>query len=292
MIWDWQQNDWPVWRYESTVLKAKEETFLLQSGRLIEAWNHLSVGHQVQLKVDLLSDEAVKTSAIEGEFLDRVSVQSSVRQQFGLATDQKSAPAARGIAELMVSNYENFHLPLTHEQLWNWHKMVCGNRSDIKVIGDYRKHLEPMQVVSGAVYQPTVHFEAPPSSQMKTEMETFLNWFANSGSEGKEALPALLRSGLCHLYFVSIHPFEDGNGRIARALSEKVLAQALGQPSLLALSRVIEKDRKAYYLQLERHNKTMRVTGWLVWFADTILSAQNYSSQLIDHLIQKTRLQC
>ncbi len=226
----------------------------------------------------------MKTSEIEGDFLDRDSVQSSVRRQFGLTADRRSGPAETGIAKLMVACFQDFKAPLTNRMLFNWHELVCAGRTDLKMIGAYRDHDDPMQVVSGPIQKTKVHFQAPASSAMQPEMSVFINWFVTS------ELPALTKAGLAHLYFVSIHPFEDGNGRIARALSEKVLAQALDQPSLLALSRQIRADRSAYYNALEANNKTMDVMGWLVWFAETVLKAQSYSAAMIDHLIAKTRM--
>lgn len=282
--WNWQHPDWPKWCFEPSALNAYEQRFLLQSGQLIGAWQHLGDSDQDQLKVDLLSDEALKTSAIEGEYLDRDSVKSSVRRQFGMTVDRRVGPAESGIAELMVACFEGVGTTLDHEALWHWHQLICRGRTDLKVIGGYREHDEAMQVVSGPVHKPKVHFEAPPSDRMHAEMERFLTWF------GQTELPALTKAGLAHLWFVSIHPFEDGNGRIARAISEKALAEALGQPSLLALSREIEKHRKGYYDALEANNKSLEITPWLVWFAETALSAQTYSGTLIEHLIAKTKM--
>ena len=282
--WNWQQPDWPNWRFDADRLSALEDRFLLGSGRLIGAWQHLLPETQDQIKIDLLSSEAMKTSEIEGEYLDRASVQSSVRRQFGMKVDRRAGAAEAGIAELMVDCFNGFGAPLSHEALFRWHRLVCAGRTDLRVIGGYRGHSEAMQVVSGPVHKPKVHFEAPPSDQMRAEMDGFLAWFDNA------ELPALTKAGLAHLYFVSVHPFEDGNGRIARALSEKALAQALGQPSLLALSRQIEKERKGYYDALEAGNKSLEATDWLIWFAETALSAQAYSIALIDHLIAKTKM--
>jgi Fic family protein len=284
MNWNWQQPNWPEWYFDPNALNMRERQFLLQSGQLIGAWQHLGDGDRTQLKVELLSDEAMKSSAIEGEYLDRNSVQSSVRQQFGMTADQPAGPAESGIAELMVACFERVGDPLTHKTLAHWHTLVCRGRTNLKIIGGYRQHPEPMQVVSGAIYRPKIHFEAPPSSQVSAEMIQFLEWFSATD------LPALTKAGLAHLSFVSVHPFEDGNGRIARTLSEKALAEALGQPSLLALSREIEKHRKAYYDALEANNKELDVTDWLVWFADCVLQAQNYSQNLIVHLIAKAKL--
>jgi Fic family protein len=147
-----------------------------------------------------------------------------------------------------------------------------------------------MQVVSGPVHNPKVHFEAPPSDKMRQEMNAFIRWFNATAPGGKELLPALTRSGIAHLYFVSIHPFEDGNGRIGRAISEKVLSQALGQPTLIALSQTIEADRKDYYKHLKLNNKDTEITDWLVYFAKTVLSAQIFTQRLIDFLIEKSKL--
>ncbi len=282
--WNWQHPDWPDWRFDAGQLSPFENRFLLQSGRLQGAWQHLAPETKDQLKIDLLSDEALKTSEIEGEYLDRASVQSSVRRQFGMSVDRHAGPAEAGIAELMVTCFKGFDERLTHEALFQWHRLICAGRSDLAMVGGYRKDDTTMQVVSGPIHKPKVHFEAPPSAMMTEEMTRFLDWYAGTD------LPALTKAGLAHLYFVCIHPFEDGNGRIARALSEKALAQALGQPSLLALSRQIEKQRKGYYQALETNNRLPEVTGWLIWFAEAALAAQEYSIARIDHLIAKTRM--
>ena len=290
MTWNWQQPDWPRWHFDAESLAALESAFLLGAGRLMGAWRHLADDERDRLTVDLLSDEALKTSQIEGELLDRVSVQSSLRREFGLTADQPSKPAESGIAEMMVSCFRHFDEPLSHEMLHGWHRLLCRGRNDLRVVGAYRSHAEPMQVVSGAIHRPKVHFEAPPAARMADEMSAFIDWFEATGAGGRDTLPALTRAGLAHLYFVSIHPYEDGNGRIARALCEKALAQALGQPSLLSLSRQIERERTAYYGALAANNRELEVSDWLRWFARAALDAQAYPAALIDHLIAKTRL--
>ena len=284
MNWNWQQPDWPCWRYDPAALEMLERRFLLDAGRLLGVWGHLALADRELLQVELLSGEAVKTSEIEGELLDRASVQSSVRRQFGLQVDRRAGPAESGIAELMVACFRDFGKPLGHETLFEWHRLVCRGRTDLRRLGAYRVHAEPMQVVSGPIYQPKVHFEAPPSADVPKEMEAFLYWYETA------RLPALGKAALVQLYFVSIHPFEDGNGRLGRALSEKVLAQALEQPSLLALSRQIEKKRKGYYDALAANNREMDVTGWVEWFAQTALEAQRYSMDLIEWVMAKTKL--
>ena len=243
------------------------------------------------LKIELIGDEALKTSEIEGEILNRDSVQSSLRQQFGLATNKRRVPPAeRGIAEMMVDLYRTFGDPLTDDTMFAWHAMIMSGRRRLQVIGGYRSHADPMQIVSGSADNPKVHFEAPPSARVGEEMESFVAWFNETAPNGRHPLPALTRAGIAHLYFVSIHPFEDGNGRIGRALAEKSLAQNLGQPSMIALAYTIERMRKTYYDMLERSNKDNEITGWLVYFAETVLQAQRVTIKRIDFYVAKARL--
>jgi len=166
--------------------------------------------------------------------------------------------------------------------------LMAGNRY-IETVGAYRKHEDAMQIVSGRLDKPTIHFEAPPFRQVTVEMETFIAWFNQSGPTNKTPLQALARAAIGHLYFESIHPFEDGNGRIGRALAEKSLAQNIGQPSLISLAFAIEKNRKAYYSELERHQRTLDITDWVIFFSETILDAQRVTLERVDFFIKKTK---
>jgi Fic family protein len=290
MAWNWQQPDWPQFTYDTTALQPLEHRFLLRSGEFIGAFKHIGPDDRDGLKIELITTEALKTSEIEGEILNRDSVQASLRQQFGIGNDQQRVPAAeRGIAEMMANLYSGFAEPLVHETMFAWHTMVMSGHRDIRVVGNYRTHAEPMQVVSGRLHDPEVYFEAPPSSRMKQEMDEFVRWFNRTAPGGKYPLPALTRAGVAHLYFESIHPFEDGNGRIGRALAEKSLAQNLGQPSLIALAWTIERKRKAYYAALERNNKENEITDWLAYFAETVLEAQTNTIERVDFYVAKSR---
>jgi Fic family protein len=291
MGWNWQQPDWPNFAWNALRLAKAEEHFLRESGVLVGSIKHLGPGEQEQLTVEAISTEAVTTSEIEGEILDRASVQSSIRRQLGLAADRRRVgPAELGIAELMVDLYRAFAAPLSNSTLFGWHRMLMHGRRDLKDVGRYRTGYDPMQVVSGAIHAPEVHFEAPPSSRAPAEMARFIRWFERTGPDGREPLPALTRAGLAHLYFVSIHPFEDGNGRIGRAIAEKALAQSLGQPTLTALAATILIRRKAYYAALEAANKGNQVTNWLAWFAATTIEAQRRTIAGVEFLIDKARL--
>jgi len=290
MTWNWEQPEWPEFAYDSRVLEPLEQQFLLQSGEFIGACKHIGADDQESLKIELISDEAVKTSEIEGEILNRDSVQSSLRQQLGLGVEAPGVkPEERGASKMMVDLYQNFTTPLSDKTMFDWHSMLLSGDTSIRVIGGYRTHPEPMQVVSGPIQKPSVHFEAPPSDRMPGEMKRFIEWFNDTAPTGKNPLPPLTRAALAHLYFVCIHPFGDGNGRIARALAEKALAQNLGQPSLIALAYTIERKRKDYYAALERNNKDLEIDGWLKYFANTILEAQNNTIQRVDFYIAKAK---
>lgn len=267
-----------------------EQDFLLLSGEFVGAYKHIGSDDQQALKIELIGEEAVKTSQIEGLILNRESVQSSLMHQFGLGAEKPGVnPAERGISEMMIDLYRSFVAPLDGATICGWHRMLFAGDKKISVIGGYRTHEEPMQVVSGPDYKRIVHFEAPPSSRMQDEMARFIAWFNDTAPAGKTPLPGLTRAGLAHLYFVSIHPFEDGNGRIGRALSEKSLAQNLNQPSLIALAYTIERKRKDYYAALERNNKAMEITDWLKYFARTVVEAQNTTIRRVDFYIAKAR---
>lgn len=288
MKWNWEEPDWPNCTYDPEAMVPLERQFLLRSGEFIGACKHIGEADKDRLKIELISDEAVKTSEIEGELLNRDSVQSSIIHQFGLGPDKPSIPPAeRGVAEMMVDLYRTFASSLLDRMLFRWHTMLLGDSRDIEVIGGYRKDPEPMRVVSGPLHRHKVHFEAPPSDRMPREMKAFNAWFNDTRPQGKQPLSALTRAGIAHLHFVSIHPFEDGNGRIGRAISEKVLAQSLGQPSLIALAQTIERKRKNYYAMLERNNKTNEITDWLTYFGHTILDAQTTSSKRLEFYLAK-----
>jgi Fic family protein len=290
MAWNWEQLDWPNFTYDSEALAPLEEQFLRQSGELIGVFKHIGANDQETLKIELISEEAVKTSAIEGEILNRDSVQSSLRQQFGLGLERSGAtPAERGIAEMMVDLYRDFATPLAAKTMFAWHTMLLSKDDSIRVIGGYRKHREPMQVVSGPLHKPKVHFEAPPSNRLPGEMRRFITWFNATAPGASIKLPALTRAALVHLYFVCIHPFEDGNERIGRALAEKSLAQNLGQPSLIALAYTMERKRKEYYVALEHNNKDIEIAPWMEYFANTVLEAQNNTLKRVDFYVSKAK---
>ena len=290
MIWNWQQKDWPNFKYDRALLSNLEERFLYNSGIVLGAERHLSISDKKSLIVKIAGDEALSTSEIEGEYLNRDSLQSSIRNYFGFGIDNRRAtPAELGISEMMVDLYNNYEHLLSHESLFKWQRMLMNGRTDLKDIGAYRTHKEPMQVISGKYYNPKVHFEAPPSSTVKKEMDRYIEWYNREIHITHEQPSALTIAGISHLYFECIHPFEDGNGRIGRAIVIKALSQSIGHPSLIALSHIINKKKKLYYDALECNNKNIDITDWLLYFAATVLEAQNYTLTSIEFLIKKAK---
>lgn len=286
--YNWSKKEWPNFSFDKEEFEELEQQFIQNSGVVVGVLKHLKEDSKEELIVELLSNEALKTSEIEGEFLNRESVQSSIKRNLGLkVANRKVAPAEFGISEMMVDLYLNYAETLNHQKLFEWHKMLCNGRRDLVNIGTYRTHKEPMQVVSGRLDKPKIHFEAPPSEIVATEMNQFIDWF-NAAHFQKSNLSALVKAGITHLYFVSIHPFEDGNGRIARALAEKSLALSSKRASLTALSYVIEEKKKAYYTALENNNKELEITDWLVYFSETILAAQEETLKIVEFIIKKT----
>src|SRR5215469_4620662 len=290
MQWNWQDPEWPDFKWNSAALAASEQQFLLGAGAVIGSIRHLGPDQHNELLIRLMSSEALTTSEIEGEILNRDSVQSSIQRQLGIAAEKRRATQGEeGIAEMMVDLYKSFAAPLTAERLFDWHRKIAAGRIDLIDVGRYRTDPEPMQIVSGPIGAPKIHFEAPPAKLVPKEMKRFIAWF-NSSAPGASSIPPITRAGIAHLYFESIHPFEDGNGRIGRAIAEKTIAQSVGQPLLLALATTILAHRKAYYDALERANRRIEVTEWLTWFASITLEAQQRSSADVEFIIAKTRL--
>ena len=289
MRWNWQQPEWPDFTCEPELLEGSEHDFLRGTGLLFEAYGRLGEHERNRIKAEIIGEEALKTSEIEGEYLNRENLRSSLLRHFGLETDgRKASPAETGIADLMVDLCDTSEDALSHEMLYRWHRMLTRGRTDLRCVGCYREH--GVAVVSGYLHKPRIHFEAPPPERVEREMDAFVRWFNRSAPGAAEPLPALARSGTAHLYFECIHPFEDGNGRIGRAVSEKALAQSLGHPTLIALATMISGNRGAYYRALGEANTETEITGWLSYFARTVLDALAYTRTWVEFLVEKAGL--
>jgi Fic family protein len=289
--YNWQQPQWPRFTYTLVGVEDLLLSFSEKLGRVSGILEALPVDTQQDLIVDTMLAEAIKTSAIEGEFPDRKDVLSSIRKNLGLhdVPEKIKDKSAIGLASLMIDVRKTFHLSLTEETLFEWHRMLMAGQKRIKA-GQWRTHIEPMQVISGAIGKETVHFEAPPSARVPTEMSTFIQWFNHTGPGGtQEIKKAPVRAAIAHLYFESIHPFEDGNGRIGRAVAEKALSQTIGRPVLLSLSRTIEANKRLYYESLKKAQRSNEISPWIRYFVETILDAQSEAETQIDFTLRKAR---
>lgn len=291
MTYNWQQKDWPEFRYSLQEIEDVLFAFAEETGHISGILKGMPEEVQTETMVNIMVSEAIKTSEIEGEYLNRPDVISSIRNNLGLNKNQEKIKdkKAGGAGELMVAVRDNFSSPLTEQDLFSWHKMLMIESSKIKV-GMWRTHQEPMQVVSGAMGKEKVHFEAPPSSLVPIEMERFIKWFNDTAPGGeKEIKKSPVRSAIAHLYFETIHPFEDGNGRIGRAIAEKALSQTIGRPVMLSLSQTIESNKKLYYAALEEAQSSNEITGWINYFVDIVFKAQRQAKIVIDLTLAKTK---
>ena len=289
MVYNWQRKEWPGFTYNITAIEEKLYKFSEKTGLVTGLLKALPSDTQMEAIIDVMVAEAIKSSEIEGEYFSRKDVMSSIRKGLGLVEEhQPTDKKAKGIANLMVDVRNTYQEPLTTAQLFLWHTMLLGSEANIKV-GAWRSHLEPMQIVSGALGKEKVHYEAPSSEKVPMEMDRFITWFNETEPGGKsEIKKAPVRSAIAHLYFESIHPFEDGNGRIGRAIAEKALSQGIGRPAFLSLSKTIEKKRNSYYNALEVAQQSLDITAWLGYFVDVILDAQQDTENQIDFVLKKT----
>ncbi|HRO43719.1 MAG TPA: Fic family protein [Flavipsychrobacter sp.] len=290
-VYNWQKKDWLSFRY--SLRNAEDELLLLaeKTGKISGAVNALPENLKTETLIDIIVSEAIKTSEIEGEYMNRQDVMSSIKNNLGLNAKPEKVKnkKADGIGQLMIDVRNSYKEPLTQEKLFAWHKMLFMGSSDV-LTGAWRTHKEPMQVVSGALGKQKVHYEAPPSSRVAKEMKGFIKWFNDTAPGGSnEIKKAAVRSAIAHLYFETIHPFEDGNGRIGRAIAEKALSQGLGRPVLISLSRTIEANKKDYYAALGKAQRSNEITAWITWFIHTVLAAQTESEAQIEFTLKKAK---
>lgn len=288
----WQAAQWPALRYDLTVLAARLAEVSHAQGQLTGRLADVGLALRDQASLVTLTDDVLKTSEIEGEQLNADSVRSSIARRLGVDIGGL-APVDRhveGIVEMVMDATARFDAPLTAERLFGWHAALfpTGYNGLTRIrVGTWRNDAAgPMEVVSGPVQRQRVHFQAPPAAQLNAEMNQFLAW-ANAAT----AEPALIKAGLAHLWFVTIHPFDDGNGRIARAVGDLFLARADASPQrFYSLSAQIQRERKAYYEVLERTQKgPLDVTPWLLWFLDALQRALDSAQHMLDAVLAKAR---
>lgn len=286
----WQSSDWPALHYDLSQLVGPLSETSHAQGQLFGRMADVGLPLRERASLSAVTDDVIKTSAIEGEQLDEDSVRSSVARRLGVDIGAL-APADRhvdGVVGMVLDATENSQLPLSAERLFGWHAALFptgfGALSRIRVGGWRNDAAGPMQVVSGPVQRQRIHFEAPPAQSLDEEMARFFAWANAPTGE-----PAAIKAGLAHLWFVTLHPFDDGNGRIARAVGDLFLARGDGSPQrFYSLSAQILRERKAYYDILERTQRgSLDVTGWLAWFITALKRAVDSAHLTLDSVLQK-----
>ena len=291
-IYIWQQSDWPKWRYDLQALATPLAEVSHAQGVLAGRLADVGMALRDQASLAALTEDVINTSEIEGEHLNAESVRSSIARKLGVDIGAL-APVDRdveGVVEMVLDATGRADLALSEERFFDWHAalfpMGRGDLGRIRV-GAWRNEAGgPMQVVSGPVHRQKVHYEAPHARSLPAEVTRFLAW-ANAGTPE----PVLIKAGLAHLWFVTLHPFDDGNGRMARAVGDLFLARADGSPQrFYSLSAQIQRERKDYYDVLERTQKgTLDVTAWLAWFLGTLLRSVDSAQTALGGVLFKAR---
>jgi Fic family protein len=292
--WIWQKPHWPHFRWQAETLAPLLRDCQHAQGRLLGMAGAVAGEPRAQDELDTLLQNIITSSAIEGESLNVGSVRSSLARRLGVAADAGARPTPRseGLAELMFDAIQHSDTPLDMPRLLHWHVWLFPQPDTLLAhpvrVGRLRGD-EPMQVVSGRIDRPTVHFEAPPRAGLETELNAFLDWF--NASRGDTRLDPLLRAGIAHFWFVTLHPFDDGNGRLTRAITDLALAQGEHQAIRFhAMSASILGDRAGYYRVLESSQKAdLDITAWLHWFLSTLLNSLQQALQRIDRVLAKAR---
>ncbi|SEJ83796.1 Fic family protein [Paraburkholderia tropica] len=288
----WQAGDWPEWRFDMAALAEPMAEASRAQGVLMGRLADVGMRLRDQASLAALTEDVLKTSEIEGERLSVVSVRSSIARRLGVDIGAL-APVDRhveGVVEMVLDATAASRFPVTRERLFGWHAALFptgyAGLTPIRV-GAWRDDATgPMQVVSGPIGRQHVHFEAPPAPRLEAELARFLAW-VNAPAQ----MPPLIKAGLGHLWFVTLHPFDDGNGRVARAIGDLLLARADGSSQrFYSLSAQIQRERKAYYEILERsQRRSMDVTEWLRWFLDTLHRAVDHAQITLDSVFVKAR---
>ena len=288
-----QQAGWPGFKWDASSLSPLLADVRHSQGRLLGRMDRLGLALRAQATLTTLTADVTKSSAIEGEFLNQEQVRSSIARKLGLdvAGMVSSSRDVDGIVEMMLDATQNFQQPLTSDRLFAWQSALfpTGRSGLVRItVGSWRTaESGPMQVVSGAMGRERVHFEAPAAERIPQEMERFLFWL-----EQDQGIDPVLKAGIAHFWFVTIHPFEDGNGRIGRAIADLLLARSDGMAErFYSLSSQIETERKGYYEKLEACQRGgLDITLWLRWFLECFGRAIKGAEELLETVLRKARL--
>ena len=291
--WIWQQPEWPAFTWRDAALAPLLREINQLQGKLLGSTGAIAGSESLRSEMDALLQNAINTSAIEGEQLNVGSVRSSLAKRLGLdqAGLPPGTPQTEGLADVLLDATRNPKLTLTEGRFYSWHKALFPSEEQAITpihVGELRGE-EPMQVVSGPVGRQTVHFEAPPRKVLDAELVFFFDWFNQTQNDA--GVDPVLRAGIAHLWFVTLHPFDDDNGRLARAITDLALAQAEHHSvRFYAMAATIMENRKAYYEVLENTQRnSLDVTPWLEWFLAMLRQTLQEAVQRIDYVLQKTK---
>ena len=294
----WQLKEWPRFKVQEAKLRAALVSARLEQGKVMGLARAIGMTDLPHVAQEIWVDEALATAAIEGDKLDLAAVRSSVSRRLGLLGGGR-LPASRsvdGLLDVMQDAMVSAPTTLDDDRLWRWQAALfpAGTSGIHRIaVGRYRDSQEPMQVVSGRVGHETLHYEAPSAVAVHEEMRRFLDWFNGSKPRAGATVPidGIVRAALCHLWFESIHPFDDGNGRIGRAIMDMALAQDDGNSQrLYSVSRQLLREREDYYSQLEQAQRgTLDATAWVHWFIDQFRFACIASQRVIEQAVDKSR---
>ncbi|MGA2058288.1 MAG: Fic family protein [Bradyrhizobium sp.] len=290
MVYIHERAEWPEFEWNSEGVSKQLAAVRHKQGRLLGRMGSLGFNLKAEASLQTLTEEVVKSSEIEGEFLDRDQVRSSIARRLGMDIGALT-PAERhveGVVELMLDATQKYDQALTAKRLFDWHAALfpTGRTGMLKItVGGWRtEQVGPMQVISGPIGRERVHFEAPAAKRLETEMKAFLDWF--NTEQGQDPV---IKAALAHLWFVTIHPFEDGNGRIARAIADLALARSeQSTQRFYSMSAQIRKERNAYYDILEQTQRgTLDITDWLEWFLSCLGRAFDGAETIIGNVLRK-----
>jgi len=283
----WQHPDWPNFQYDSQAIHDLLYNYAIESSKLSTTLAGLPDHLEQEANIDLIVSEAIETMAIEGESLDRPSVVSSIKNQLGLnqPLEPLNNPKATQVTALLLTVREHFNKPLSKAELIRWKKMLFGETWNPSTIDKELWRTVEMLIIKGGRIDTAnnVVYEAVPLQYVEAEMKRYLDWYNTSTIEGP------VRAAIAHLWFEIIHPFEDGNGRVGRAIAEHALAQELGQPPLASLSAAIQAKKADYYQALENVNQNIDITSWIKYFLKTIIQSQRIARLQIDRVLTKAK---
>ena len=286
----WQYPEWPKFRWESDKILNRLSDVRLLEGRIAGMMDGLGFEIQSKTSLDVMTEDVIRSNEIEGILLNADKVRSSVARHLGIPTEGLPEPDhyTEGVVQVMIDAVRNYATELTEERLFNWHAALFPTgRSGIHpiTVAGWRVGKEPMQVVSGALGKERVHYEAPASADIPKEMALFLDWLNNE----KDNDP-VLKAAIAHLWFVAIHPFDDGNGRLTRTITDMLLARADGMPHrYYSMSAEILRNKKQYYEALEKTTVgDVDITRWLEWFLQTLRDAIRRSEDIVSRVVMKS----